>query len=209
MPEDFDLLAAWRGGDRDAGEALFDRHFSSISRFFRNKVTTGVDDLVQKTFLGLVESRDSFRGHSSFRTFLFAIAHNVLSKHYRTRSRNKMDLESVSAADLAPGQSSLMAKKLEHRLLAQALRTIPLQYQMLLELQYWESLSTSEIAEVLGVPQGTAKTRLRKAKAVLREAVEQLADSPELRASTLEGLDGWARELRELATGARPTTGLD
>ena len=87
-PTDLELLEAWRGGDRQAGEALFERHFDAIARFFRNKVDHGIDDLIQRTFLACVESKDQFRGEASFRTFLFAVAHNVLGKHYRSQRRH-------------------------------------------------------------------------------------------------------------------------
>jgi hypothetical protein len=63
---DAELLEAWGAGDKAAGEALFDRHFEAIYRFFQNKVGPGViDDLVQQTFLGCVEAPDRFRGDSS------------------------------------------------------------------------------------------------------------------------------------------------
>lgn len=45
---DVELLEAWRGGDRRAGEQLFERHFDAVSRFFRNKLEFGVDDLIQR-----------------------------------------------------------------------------------------------------------------------------------------------------------------
>jgi len=43
------LLAAWRSGDRRAGSLLFDRHFRALTRFFRNKLQSGMDDLIQQT----------------------------------------------------------------------------------------------------------------------------------------------------------------
>src|SRR5262245_4038675 len=75
---DDELLAAWRAGDRRAGEQLFDRHFKALTRFFRNKVTEGMDDLIQQTVLGLLEGKHEFRGEGSFRSFVFGVAYNVL-----------------------------------------------------------------------------------------------------------------------------------
>ena len=53
---DEELLRAWSDGDRDAGERLFERHFESVVRFFRNKAAGDHEDLIQQTFLGCVES---------------------------------------------------------------------------------------------------------------------------------------------------------
>ena len=51
-----ELLEAWRGGDRRAGEQLFERHYAAVSRFFRKKLEFGVDDLIQRSFLACVEA---------------------------------------------------------------------------------------------------------------------------------------------------------
>jgi DNA-directed RNA polymerase specialized sigma24 family protein len=93
MTSDQELLRAWRAGDREAGGTLFERHFAAIRRFFRNKVDHQVEDLVQRTFTACVEARDRFRGDSSFRTYLFAIAHNVLRDHIRRRRRGTEELD--------------------------------------------------------------------------------------------------------------------
>src|SRR5690606_25346041 len=112
-----ELLEAWRGGDRQAGEQLFERHFDAVARFFRNKVNQGIDDLIQRTFLACVEGKDRFRGEASFRTFLFAVAHNVLSKHYRSQRRHgdRIDFGVTSVHDLAPSPSVVVARHDEHR----------------------------------------------------------------------------------------------
>ena len=197
---DFELLEAWREGDQAAGETLFDRHFDALARFFANKVSEGLDDLVQQTFLGAVEARDRFRGDAQFKTFLLRIGHHVLCKHYRRkRVRNEEPDFSVTAvADLAPSPSSLVARRMEQRLLLQALRAIPLDFQVVLELAYWEGLSATEIATVLDIPVGTSKTRIRRAKQLLGRQLEALCTSPELLHSTLGDLEGWAASLRQL-----------
>ena len=66
----------------------------------------------------------------------------------------------------------------------------------MLELQYWESLSNAEIAEVLELPLGTVKTRLRTARLALEERVTELAGSPEALRSTLDTLQLWADRVR-------------
>ncbi len=193
--DDGELLQAWRAGDRGAGRALFDRHFAGVHRFFHNKVASGVDDLVQQTFLACTESRDGYRGDASFRAWLFGIANNVLRMHLRARY-GITEPRAQSIHDVGPSPSAVVAAKAEQRLLLEGLRRIPLDYQVVLELHFWEQLSGSEIAAALGIPEGTVRTRLRRGRIALAEQVRQLAASPAESQSTLDGLDGWARGIR-------------
>jgi RNA polymerase sigma factor (sigma-70 family) len=193
--EDHELLRAWRAGDRKAGRALFDRHFAGVHRFFHNKVASGVDDLVQQTFLACTESRDGYRGDASFRAWLFGIANNVLRMHLRVRYGSSEPHEQ-SVHDLGPSPSAVVAAKAEQHLLLEGLRRIPLDYQVVLELHFWEQLSGSEIAAALDIPEGTVRTRLRRGRIALAEQVHRLAASPAELRSTLDGLDGWVREIR-------------
>ncbi len=196
---DAELLQAWAAGDKLAGERLFERHFEAVARFFRNKLSADAshEDLIQLTFLGCVEARDRFRSHASFRTFLFAIARNQLSKYWRTRGRDRVDLQTVSIFDLDASPSAAIAKDQDQQLLLLALRRIPLEYQIALELHYWESLTADEIAAVLELPLGTAKTRLRRAKQLLEGELRAALGGQLVGGSTQTGLETWARQLRE------------
>jgi len=197
VPSDVELLTAWRAGDKPAGEALFDRHFAAVNRFFRNKAGDDLGDLVQRTFLTVLEARQDFRGEGSFRGYLLGIAYNVLRHHYRDRQVGRaIDVETVSLADVAARPSEVLAARREHRRLLEALRRVPLEHQSLLELYYWESMSASEIGEVLGVPEGTVRTRLRRAKQLLEERLTQLIEDRTVLETTLACLDDWAREIR-------------
>jgi RNA polymerase sigma factor (sigma-70 family) len=194
---DSELLEAWQAGDRRAGHELFTRHFKSIRRFFANKVGGDAEELVQSTFARCVEGRDRFRNRSSFRTFLFGIARNVLREHFRWRKLEQFDPDRHSVEYSGAGPSTLLAAKQEQRLLLEALRRIPLEHQTLLELYFWEKLSASQIAEIFEIPENTVRTRIRRGKALLREQLTLLAKSPEVLDSTLGGLDAWAASLRE------------
>lgn len=196
---DAELCSAWIAGDRVAGRALFERHYRSVSRFFRNKVGAHGHDLVQRTFLACLEGRERFRGASSFRTYLFGIAHKMLLKHFdaKRRGRERFDPASVSIHDLGPSPSTAFAKRREQRLLLEALRRIPLDSQVILELYYWENMRAREISEVLGVPEGTTRTRIRSAKKKLEVQLATLAKSPSLLKSTVTDLQGWADKLRK------------
>ncbi|MBK6922908.1 MAG: RNA polymerase sigma factor [Deltaproteobacteria bacterium] len=206
MGSDIELLEAWRAGDRSAGSTLFERHFDSICRFFANKVDRDVDDLVQKTFIACVEGKERFRGHSSFRTYLFGVAHNVLRSTLRTRKResDRLDFGVTSVFDLGLSPTRLLATGGEQMLMLQALRRIPVEHQLVLELYYWEDLEASELAEVLELPEGTVRSRIRRAKQLLEEQLRALSSGDAVLESTLSDLDSWARSLRAkvLATPA-------
>ncbi len=199
VSSDGDLFDAWCAGDQSCGAVLFDRHFAAVSRFFRNKVGDDFEDLVQQTFTACLESRERFRRQSSFRTFLFAIAHNVLRGHFRTRRRDRIDFTEVSAHDLAPGPSTVFARAREQELLLGSLRRLPLDFQVILELYYWESMTAKAIADVVGESEYTIRNRLRRGKELLRRTMESLAATPEELESTLGGLERWAREIYEAA----------
>lgn len=192
---DIELLEAWRAGDVDSGEQLFRRYVGQLERFFRNKLDRGAEDLIQNTFLACVEARDRFRGSSSFRTYLFGIAHNLLLAHYR-RQRRAIDFEHTSVVDLGASPSGPLSRREEHDALLRALRCIPLDYQIVLELAYWEDLSGPEIGEILQLPPNTVRSRLARARAALRDALARSISSPALLRSTLDELDRWAEGVR-------------
>lgn len=208
---DTELIAAWRDGDRSAGSVLFDRHFGSICRFFRNKVRRDVEELVQRTFMGAVEGRDRFREEASFRTYLFAIAHNVLRAHFRRLGRvpELVEVDSQSLVDLGGSPSALLAAKGEQTLLLHALRRIPLESQVLLELYYWERLTIREVGVFLGVPEETGRNRLRRARRRLVKAIQELEASPSMIESTVSNLDAWAAGIREKHDVSAETDGED
>ena len=199
MDDDYALLEAWQAGDSEAGNRLFHRHFDRVAWFFQNKVGDGVEDLIQETFLACVESREKFRRESSFRSFLLGVANNILRSHYRRRARKegRLDFGITSARDLGASPSTIVAQRAETRLLLQGLRTIPLDSQIILELFYWEQLRGPELAEVLGIPEGTVRTRLRRARQLLQEAIKKLAGSERTALTTIEGMEEWAKEIRK------------
>jgi RNA polymerase sigma-70 factor (ECF subfamily) len=200
VTSDFELLDAWAAGDKRAARTLIDRHFDAIYRFLRNKLgDEDVEDVAQETFLACVRGRANFRRESSFRTFLFATARNVLLYHFRKQRRRERDIdpEVDHVADLAPGPSSIAVRKDEQRVVLEALRALPLDYQIALELYHWEGLSGPELAEVLGLGEAALRSRLHRAKAELRRQVERIASSGALLESTRANLEQWAAELRQ------------
>jgi RNA polymerase sigma-70 factor (ECF subfamily) len=199
VPTDLELIDAWREGDQHAGSELFERHFDSICRFFANKVDRDVDDLVQRTFMACVEGRERFRQESSFRTYLFGVARNVLRAYLRKRNRDRERIEVgvTSVAELGLDPGLLLAEREEQTLILQALRRVPLEHQIVLELYYWENLAARELAEILECPEGTIRGRIRRAKQLLMQQLEQLSSSDAILKSTVTGLETWAKSLRD------------
>lgn len=178
--DDRELLARWQQGDQAAGNTLFDRHFDALRRFFRNKVALPlVEDLIQRSLLACVEAVPRFRGDSSFRTYLFTIARRQLVDHIRRAGRRAgreaPDLSVTSIRDMGLSPSRVAAS-LEHQaLLAEAMQQIPVDFQITLELYYWEQLEGPELAEVLGIAPATVRTRLFRARQALRKRLGELA----------------------------------
>lgn len=191
------LLEAWRKGDAEAGAQLYDRHVGAVARFVRNKLPDHAEELIQTTFLALVESRDRIRAGITVRAFLLGIARHKLLDYLTKLGKGRViDYEAESIIDLAPGPSTIMARKREQKLLLEGLRRIPIEHQIALELFYWEGLSAAEIAEVFGISHSAMRSRLSKARALLEEQMTALAESPDLLSSTVAGFDGWVAEIR-------------
>lgn len=175
LPQSSDgaLFEAWRAGDETAGRALFRRHVGSVTRFFRSKLGSDFDDLVQATFVACLTAANRLCDPDRFRAFLLGIARNVLLEHFKkTRRRNeKVDPLTHSVEELTASASSKLHRKRAEQRVLNAMRAAPLDDQIVLELHYWEELSTAEIATALGIPQGTVKGRLQRARKRLAEAL--------------------------------------
>lgn len=199
LADDFELLGRWKNGDKAAGNELVDRHFSSVYRFFRSKIDSDVEDLAQRTFLASLEHYDRIR-EGTFRAYLLGIARHLLFHQYRhKRTHAKLeDFLSVSAEDLQGGTpSQIRAVSEEKKLLLKGLRSIPIDFQICVELHYWEGMGVADIAEVLGVQVGTVKSRLFRARQMLRERIEAMHESDTLIRSTVDDLDRWASALQK------------
>jgi RNA polymerase sigma factor (sigma-70 family) len=204
VPTDIELLRAWTADDPGPGQELYRRHFACVHRFFANKVGNDrdVEDLIQRTFLACIEARERYAEAAAFRTWLLGIANNLLREHYRRgrRRRAEIDFESDSVRDLCEGPSTLLRNLRDRQALLEALRAIPVECQVILELFYWERFTGPELGAFLGVPENTARSRLRRARALLLEALERDASTPRSPAGR-DDLDAWAAEVRALAFG--------
>ena len=202
-PTDAELLDAWRSGEVEAGNQLFRRHYGAVHRFIANKVDDELEDLIQRTFEACVTGHGRFEGRSSFRSYLLGIARNMVRKHWDARQRRRTsDIEEHSLHELGAGPSTLLARGAEHQRLLTALRRLPLGQQIALELYFWEDLTGPELGEVLGVPEDTARSRVRRARLRLAQELDRLERHAKVRSSTSDDLERWVADIRtELARG--------
>ncbi|HEX3851802.1 MAG TPA: sigma-70 family RNA polymerase sigma factor [Polyangiaceae bacterium] len=192
-PADRELFDQFRAGDQRAGDLLISRHQLALQGFFARRAPDSARDLAQETWLQCLRSQESYRGEASFRTFLFALAHNVLRYHLRNRAARQLDLSISSLTDSRPSPSSLVHRRFELGVLQLGLAGLDEEHRMLLELTYEEQLTSEQLSELLDVPSATVRTRLRRAKELLRERVEEFTtQDPRLRETSLETLDLWA-----------------
>jgi RNA polymerase sigma factor (sigma-70 family) len=195
VEEDFALLSRWRQGDQRAGSDLLSRHFETLHRFFWSKANGHVEDLIQQTCVACVEARETLCPTSSFRSYLLSVARHKLFDHYRKHYRAEgLDFTSTSVMDMSKSPTGALSQKQDERLLSLALQQIPVDQQIALELTYWENLSAPEIAIVLGIPENTVYSRLRRAKENLRKALGRLSDQPSEREQALSVLGPTARD---------------
>jgi RNA polymerase sigma-70 factor (ECF subfamily) len=203
---------AWCAGDSAAGNQLLRRHFRTLYRFFRSKIDRGVEDLVQQTMLACAEGAHRFRGESSFKTYLLAIARTQLLMHLRRYARKGKQIDQLvtSIVDVMGSPSVDLAGKDEQNLVLAALQHIPIDLQIAVELYYWEELRVDEIAVVMDIPSGTVKSRLNRARRLVREWIEKAEQYPAvLRETTNENVERWAKGLRDKLGQLTPPSGSD
>ena len=167
---DVDLLRAWQSGDQAAGGELLRRHLRAVHQFFAGKVdAVAVDDLAQRTFEAVARLRDDVRLDAGFRAFLFGVARLELLRHldeWRRRG-SRFDPLETSLEALGSGPVSAVVEIEVRERIAAALRRLPIDFQLALELHYWDDLPLAEIAAALEIPVGTVKSRLARGRAML------------------------------------------
>jgi len=172
------LIASWKAGD---GAAL-----GKLLKGFENRVyatcwrITGKHDdaldMAQQTFINAIKHLDDYDGRAQFGTWLYRICTNACISHLRReRVRRHEGPESMAfSAGGEPTPDSSVETAEVNAALHQALDSIDPDLRTLLVLRDGQGLDYAEIAKVLGVPVGTVKSRLFRARAALRQAVEGL-----------------------------------
>jgi len=82
------------------------------------------------------------------------------------------------------------------------MQRIPIDFQVALELYYWEDMPVTDIAQVLEMPEGTVKSRLWRGREMLRQEISSAPAEDALRESTLQALNEWIEALRDNVEGS-------
>lgn len=147
--------------DPRAFEQLVLRYQSLVRGFLRQLAPEGADDLAQETFLKAYRRLAHFRGDAKFSTWLIAIAYNELRQAQRRWSHQR---RVVSALRLEPDAAEAVAPADVHDL-PKLLAWLDEDERVVMVLSYAHEYSHSEIARVTGLPLGTVKSKLNRAKA--------------------------------------------
>ncbi len=181
---DVGLLSAWRDGDQRAGDELLRRHLPSITRFFEAHNVAEADEMAQRTFTACIERRDHLREDANFRSYLFGIARNQLLRDWtaQRRSRTRVSETNAGLEDQRTSASGAVLREEELGLLREALVGVPEKYRVPLDLFYFEELSLAQIGERLSLPVGTIKSRLSRAKSMVRAEISSMRVTAAMRA---------------------------
>jgi len=182
---DEDLVRAVRSGDTDSLGVLVARWEQPLFRFVYRLMPRSEDarDICQETFLRILRSADRFRDGSRFSTWMYQIALNLCRDHLRRRQRwGRLLTDGPAATERAsaapsrslegdPGQA--IERDETSRAVQWALAQIPPGQREVLVLKEFEGLKFREIAEILGCPESTVKSRMYGGLCGVRKALER------------------------------------
>jgi RNA polymerase sigma-70 factor (ECF subfamily) len=186
---DEELVAAARDGDRDALDQLLRRHYDRIHAVCRRIAgsTRDADDAAQEALIRIVRALDRFDGRASFATWTYRIATNAALDELRKRGRRPQLHVIVDDAD-HPGHAHDPVDDLAQRqvegvtdriVIDAALADLPEDFRVPVVMRDVGDLDYAEIAEALGVPIGTVKSRIARGRKLLLDRLGNRDDPPE------------------------------
>ncbi len=169
------LIARLRAGELAALGEAYDAHHAHVRAFTRRLVgeDAAAEDLLQETFLTLPRVVARFRGAASLRSFLVGIAVRHASHYVRAAARRRfaVDLAEREPRSPAPTPDEDAQRAQLARALLRALDGLPMEQRAAVVLCEVEGYTSAEAARIVGVPEGTVRTRLFHAKQKLRESL--------------------------------------
>jgi RNA polymerase sigma-70 factor (ECF subfamily) len=166
-----DLVKAARRGNEEAFLRLFDEHHLPLFRFAYRLTGSVADaqDIVQESFLGLLRPEFLYDPRrSSLRSYLFGAVRNQTLKRHRQSQRT--DGDAPDQADSRSPETEAMRAELKDTV-ARAVLRLPENQRAVIILAHYEQMPLAEIAEVMEIEVGAVKSRLQRARAVLKEAL--------------------------------------
>lgn len=187
------LIERCKQGNRDAFDRLIRRYEKRVFTFAYRLCGNADDaaDIAADTFVRVYNSLKSFRGDSSFATWLFRVVTNIhLDHRKRARSRPHTSLDDPIAGDDAastrevpdssPGPQELVEEMDRTRIIQQAILSLPEFQRAIVLLYHVDGRSYEEIAETFDLPIGTVKSRLNRARLALRSKLEGFREQHDL-----------------------------
>ena len=164
-----ELLAAVAGGDRHAFRELYDRHAPWLTlRLGRRCPDSGlVEEAVQDTFVVICRRADRYGARGDVAAWIWGIAIRRLIDLLRRRPRHELTF--ATRDETEPSAEEQLLVGVEYGDVAGALNRLSPELRVVVQATVLDGLSTREAARLLGVPQGTVKTRMMRARAQLRE----------------------------------------
>jgi RNA polymerase sigma factor (sigma-70 family) len=165
---------------------VFDRHFATIHRYLERRIgRDGADELSGEVFRIAFEQRTRFRPlHESALPWLYGLTTNLLLKRWRGERREARAVARLEATSrngdgpAAEASDDRLAAAASRERLLEALARLPAGDRDVVVLVAWEELSYEEVAVALEIPVGTVRSRLNRARARLRELLEESGNEP-------------------------------
>jgi RNA polymerase sigma-70 factor (ECF subfamily) len=169
------LIGRIASGDRLAMQVLFARHHVRVYRFVlrlvRNEATA--EDLISEVFLDVWRQANRFEGRSAVSTWLMAIARFKALSVLRKRPELELDEEAAEAIeDHADNPEVALEKKDKSAVLRQCLTALSAEHREIIDLVYYHEKSVEEVAEIVGIPEATVKTRMFYARKKMAELLK-------------------------------------
>ena len=170
------LIGRIASGDRLAMQVLFARHHVRVYRFVLRLVRnpTAAEDLISEVFLDVWRQAGKFEGRSAVSTWLLSIARFKALSTLRKRSEVELDEEMAEAIeDTSDNPEVALEKKDKSAILRKCLTALSPEHREIIDLVYYHEKSVEEVAEVVGIPEATVKTRMFYARKKLSELLKQ------------------------------------
>ncbi|HOO56498.1 MAG TPA: sigma-70 family RNA polymerase sigma factor [bacterium] len=145
-------------GDDGALEELMRRYHSGLLAFIRRNTDSEPEDIYQETWINVVRARNSYRPGARFAPWMFRIALNLCRDAHRRRKSRPKTVELEAAANSPAPSSDSRASEIRD-----ALAMLDAREREVLELRYYQGYSEAETASILGIPEGTVKSRAHNA----------------------------------------------
>lgn len=177
-----DVIEGCQRGDQDSFRVLFDTHkdrvYSIALRYSGNEAVAM--DIAQDTFVKLFSSIRTFRGDSSFESWLYRMVVNRCLDHQRRGRRLIPLIEDLFGAARSSDVSALEGLLSEewHKSVQDVVATLPPEHRIVIIMRYTDGLSYDEIAQVLGCSPGTVASRLNRAHRTLERRLSHLKKAP-------------------------------